>query len=84
MPDVSRRLRAAGMTAAATVLAGGVLTTGAFVQAASATQVGSARAAISGTEPTWANASTRMTSVQAAATGTMSARVYLAGRTWPA
>jgi subtilase family serine protease len=66
-------LRAALTTAAAASLAVGVLTSTA------AAQPSTARAGIAGTHPAWATASARMSS-QPVTSGTVTARVYLAGQ----
>ena len=72
MPHVTRGLRAVLTTAAAATLAVGVLTSTA------AAQPSTARAEIAGTHPKWATASTRMSSWPVTS-GTVTARVYLAG-----
>ncbi len=71
MPHVSRGLRAALIAGAASALAVGVMTSSA------AAQPSNARASIPGTHPSWATASARMSSVNS---GTVTARVYLAGQ----
>ena len=71
MPHVTRRLRAALIAGAATALAVGAMTSTA------AAQPSTARAGIAGTHPSWAIASARMSSVSS---GTVNARVYLAGQ----
>ena len=73
MPQVTRGLRAALIAAAAATLAVGVLTSSA------AAQPSTARAAIAGTHPAWATASARMSS-RPVTSGTITARVYLAGQ----
>jgi subtilase family serine protease len=73
VPHVSRGLRTALTAAAATALAVGVLTSAAVTAQASPT----ARMPIAGTHPAWAKASQRMSQQ---ATGTVTARVYLAGQ----
>jgi subtilase family serine protease len=73
VPHVTRGLRAAVIAAAAATLAVGVLTS------AAAAQPSTARAAIAGTHPAWATASARMSS-QPVTSGTVTARVYLAGQ----
>ena len=73
VPHVTRGLRAVLTTAAAATLAVGVLTSTA------AAQPSTARAGIAGTHPKWATASTRMSS-QPVTSGTVTARVYLAGQ----
>ena len=73
MPHVNRPWRAALTAASATALVAGAL---AFAVPA---QASSARIPIAGTHPSWATASTRL-SPQAVTTGTVDARVYLAGR----
>jgi subtilase family serine protease len=72
MSQRNRRYRAALITAAAAALATGVLALAVPAQA-SATRV-----AIAGTEPTWADASTNTS--QQVTSGTVTARVYLAGQ----
>jgi len=72
-PHVNRRLYAALTAAAATALVAGVLAFAAPAQASSA------RVPIAGTYPSWATASARV-SPKAVTTGTVDARVYLAGR----
>jgi subtilase family serine protease len=71
VPHVTRRLRAALIAGAATALAVGAMTS------AAAAQPSTARAGIAGTHPSWAIASARMSSVSS---GTVTARVYLAGQ----
>jgi subtilase family serine protease len=66
-------LRAAAIAAAATTLAVGALSTAASAQSSPA------RSAIAGTHPAWAVPSARV-SQQAVTTGTVTARVYLAGQ----
>jgi subtilase family serine protease len=73
VPHVTRGLRAAVIAAAAAALAVGVLTS------AAAAQPSTARAAIADTHPAWATSSARMSS-QPVASGTVTARVYLAGQ----
>jgi subtilase family serine protease len=73
VPHVNRPWRAALTAASATALVAGAL---AFAVPA---QASSARIPIAGTHPSWATASTRL-SPQAVTTGTVDARVYLAGR----
>jgi subtilase family serine protease len=73
MPPVNKRLRAAAVTAAASALCVGA------IAAASPGQSASPRSAIPGTHPSWANASMRV-SAQPVTTGTVNARVYLAGQ----
>jgi len=73
VPHVTRGLRAALIGAAAATLAVGVLTSTA------AAQPSTAREGIAGTHPAWATASARM-SAQPVTTGTVTARVYLAGQ----
>ncbi len=73
MPHVTRGLRAAVIAAAAAALAVGVLTS------AAAAQPSAARAAIADTHPAWATSSARMSS-QPVTSGTVTARVYLAGQ----
>jgi subtilase family serine protease len=73
VPHVTRGLRAVLTTAAAATLAVGVLTSTA------AAQPSTARAGIAGTHPKWATASTRMSS-RPVTSGTVTARVYLAGQ----
>ena len=73
MQSVTRRLRVVVTAAAATMLAAGVLSSAALAAPASP------RTAIAGTHPAWAVASARM-SQQAVTTGTVTARVYLAGQ----
>jgi subtilase family serine protease len=73
VPHVTRGLRAALTTAAAATLAVGVLTSTA------AAQPSTARAGIAGTHPAWATASARMSS-RPVTSGTVTARVYLAGQ----
>ena len=73
MPHVNRPWRAALTTAAAAALVGGALAY------ATPAQASSARVPIAGTHPSWATASTRV-SPQAVTTGTVDARVYLAGQ----
>ena len=70
---VARGLRAALTAAAVATLAVGVLTSSA------AARPSTARAGIAGTRPAWATGSARMSS-QAVTSGTVSARVYLAGQ----
>jgi subtilase family serine protease len=70
---VRKRLRVAVTAAAATTLAVGVLST------AAAAQSSPARMPIAGTHPAWAIPSARV-SHQADMTGTVTARVYLAGQ----
>ena len=73
MRRVRKKLRAAVIAAAATTLAVGVLSSAASAQSSPA------RMAIDGTHPTWATSSARV-SQQAVTTGTVTARVYLAGQ----
>jgi subtilase family serine protease len=73
VPHVTRGLRAALIAAAAATLGVGVLTS------AAAAQPGTAREGIAGTHPAWATASARV-SEQPVTTGTVTARVYLAGQ----
>ena len=73
MPLVSKRLKAAGTAAAAAALCAGA------IAAASPSQASSPRSAIPGTHPSWAVASTRV-SAAPVTTGTVNARVYLAGQ----
>jgi subtilase family serine protease len=73
VPHVNRPARAALTAAAATALVAGAL---AFAAPAQASPV---RIAIAGTHPAWATAANRVSS-QAVTTGTVDARVYLAGR----
>ena len=73
MRRVRKRLRAAAIAAAATTLAVGALSTAASAQSSPA------RSAIAGTHPAWAVPSARV-SQQAVTTGTVTARVYLAGQ----
>jgi len=73
MPLVSKRLKAAGTAAAAAALCAGA------IAAAAPSQASSPRSAIPGTHPSWASASTRV-SAAPVTTGTVNARVYLAGQ----
>jgi subtilase family serine protease len=73
MPSVSKRLKAVGTAAAAAALCAGA------IAAASPSQASSPRSAIPGTHPEWASASARV-SAQPVTTGTVNARVYLAGQ----
>ncbi len=73
MPHVNRPWRAALTAASAAALVAGALAFAAPAQASSA------RMPIAGTHPSWATASTRV-SPQAVTTGTVDARVYLAGQ----
>ena len=73
MPHVNRPWRAALTAASATALVGGALVFAAPAQASSA------RMPIAGTHPSWAIASHRV-SPEAVTTGTVDARVYLAGQ----
>jgi subtilase family serine protease len=73
MRRVRKKLRATVIAAAATTLAVGVLSSAASAQSSPA------RMAIDGTHPTWATSSARV-SQQAVTTGTVTARVYLAGQ----
>ncbi len=73
MLHVTRGWRAAVTAAAAATLAVGLLTS------AAAAQPSTARAGIAGTHPAWATASARMSS-QPVTSGTVTARVYLAGQ----
>ena len=72
MPLVSKRLKATGTAAAAVALCAGA------IAAASPSQA-TPRSAIPGTHPSWASASARV-STAPVTTGTVSARVYLAGQ----
>ena len=72
MPLVSKRLKAAGTAAAAALCAGAIA-------AAAPGQASLPRSAIPGTHPSWASASTRV-SAAPVTTGTVNARVYLAGQ----
>jgi subtilase family serine protease len=74
VPHVNRGLRTVLTGAAATALAVGVLTS-----AAATAQAGPARVPIAGTHPAWATASARI-SQRAVTTGTVTAKVYLAGQ----
>jgi len=71
---VIKGLRTAAITAAATALAVGVLTT-----ATAQAQPTSGRMPIAGTQPTWATSSA-LISQQAVTNGSITARVYLAGQ----
>jgi subtilase family serine protease len=73
VPHVTRGLRAALIAAAAATLGVGILTS------AAAAQPSTAREGIAGTHPAWATASARV-SGQPVTTGTVTARVYLAGQ----
>ena len=73
MPSVSKRLKAVGTAAAAAALCAGA------IAAAAPSQASSPRSAIPGTHPEWASASARV-SAQPVTTGTVNARVYLAGQ----
>ena len=73
MPHVTRGLRAAVTAAAAATLAVGVLTS------AAAAQPSTGRAEIAGTHPAWATSSARISS-QPVTSGTVPARVFLAGQ----
>jgi subtilase family serine protease len=73
VPHVNRGLRVAATAAAAATLAVGVLTSAAVAQPSPA------RADIAGTHPAWATASARMSS-KPVTSGTVTARVYLAGQ----
>ena len=73
MPPVSKRLKTVAAAAAAAALCVGA------VAAASPGQSASPRSAIPGTHPSWANASARV-SAQPVTSGTVNARVYLAGQ----
>jgi subtilase family serine protease len=73
LPHVKKRLRSA-LTLAGT----GALVVGVLAAAAPA-QASPARVPIAGTHPSWATASTRV-STQAVTTGAVDARVYLAGQ----
>jgi subtilase family serine protease len=73
MPLVTKRLHAAAAAAAAAALCVGA------IAAASPGQPASPRPVIPGTHPSWANASARV-SPQPVTTGTVNARVYLAGQ----
>ena len=73
LPHVNRRLRSALIAAGATALVVGA------VAAAPPAQASSVRVAIAGTHPSWATASARV-SPHAVTTGTVDARVYLAGQ----
>ncbi len=72
MPLVTRRLRTVATAAAASALCVGAI-------AAASPNHSAPRSAIPGTHPSWANASARV-SAQPVTTGTVNARVYLAGR----
>lgn len=72
MPLVSKRLKATGTAAAAAALCAGA------IAAASPSQA-TPRSAIPGTHPSWASASARV-STAPVTTGTVGARVYLAGQ----
>jgi subtilase family serine protease len=72
VPQVARRLRAAFTAVAAATLAAGVLTS-------AAAQASTTRAGITGTHPAWATASARVSS-RPVTSGTVTARVYLAGQ----
>ncbi len=73
MPLVNKRLKAAGTAAAAAALCAGA------IAAAAPSQAATPRSAIPGTHPSWATAAARV-SAQPVTTGTVSARVYLAGQ----
>jgi subtilase family serine protease len=73
VPRVNRPWRVALTAAAATALVGGAMAFAAPAQASPA------RVAIAGTHPAWATASRRV-SAQAVTSGTVNARVYLAGQ----
>lgn len=73
LPHVKKRLRSVLTLAGATALVVGVLA------AAAPAQASPARVPIAGTHPSWATASTRV-STQAVTTGAVDARVYLAGQ----
>jgi len=73
MPLVNKRLKAAGTAAAAAALCAGA------IAAAAPGQATTPRSAIPGTHPSWASASSRV-SAQPVTSGTVSARVYLAGQ----
>jgi subtilase family serine protease len=73
MPPVSRRLKTVATAAAAAALCVGALA------AASPGHSASPRSAIPDTHPSWANASARV-SAQPVTSGTVNARVYLAGQ----
>ena len=73
MPLGSKRLKAAGTAAAAAALCAGA------IAAAAPSQAAAPRSAITGTHPSWASASARV-SAQPVTTGTVSARVYLTGQ----
>ena len=73
MPLVNKRLKAAGTAAAAAALCAGA------IAAAAPSQAATPRSAIPGTHPSWASASARV-SAQPVTTGTVNARVYLAGQ----
>jgi subtilase family serine protease len=73
MPLVTKRLRVSAAAAAASALCVGA------IAAASPGQSASPRPVIPGTHPSWANASARV-SPQPVTTGTVNARVYLAGQ----
>ena len=73
MPLVNKQLKAAGTAAAAASLCA------AAIAAASPSQASSPRSAIPGTHPSWASASARV-SAAPVTTGTINARVYLAGQ----
>ena len=74
MPNVTRGWRAAVTAAAAVTLTAGVMTSTA------AAQPRTARPAIAGTHPGWATTSSRRVGTRAVTAGTVSARIYLAGR----
>ena len=73
MPLVNKRLKAAGTAAAAAALCAGA------IAAAAPSQAATPRSAIPGTHPSWASVSARI-SAQPVTTGTVNARVYLAGQ----
>ena len=72
MPLVTRRLRTVATAAAASALCVGAI-------AAASPSQSAPRSAIPGTHPSWANSSERV-SAQPVTTGTVNARVYLAGQ----
>jgi len=72
MPSVNKRLRATGTVAAAVALCAGAIAAASPSQAAP-------RSAIPGTHPSWATASAQV-SAAPVTTGTVNARVYLAGQ----
>jgi len=72
MPSVNKRLKAVGTAAAAAALCAGAIAAASPSQAAP-------RSAIPGSHPSWASASARV-STAPVTTGTVNARVYLAGQ----